>query len=76
MEDGTQVVFAREIKLQEEEDDDPTDVGDRNVPECSAPDLKNSNKMLVCHKDKKTLSISKSAWPAHYGHGDSCGECP
>jgi hypothetical protein len=74
MEDGTQVVFAWEIKLQEEED--RTDVGDRNVPECSSPDPKNSNKLLVCHKDKKTLSISKSAWPAHYSHGDSCRECP
>ena len=76
--DGTQVVFAREIKLQEEEqeDDGPTDVSDRNVPECSSPDPKNSNKILVCHKDKKTLSISKSAWPAHYGHGDSCDKCP
>jgi hypothetical protein len=75
--DGTQVVFAREIKIQEEEeDDDATDVDDRIVPECIPPeDPENSNKFLICHKDKKTLSISKSAWPAHAGHGDSCGEC-
>ena len=72
---GTQVVFAREIKLQDEEDDEPTDVSDRNVPECP-PDPAKPNKILVCHKDKKTLSISESAWPAHYGHGDFCGECP
>ncbi len=75
MVDGTQGVFAREIKLQEEEDDDRTDVGDTNVPECSVTDPKNSNKILVCHKNKKTLSISKSALPAHYGHGDFCGKC-
>ncbi len=73
--DGTQVVFAREIKLQEEEDDDRTDVGNGNVPECIAADPEKSNKILVCHKEKKTLSISKSAWPGHYAHGDSCGAC-
>ena len=78
MDDGTQVVFAREIKIQEEDDDDDaTDVGDRNVPECIPPeDPKNSNKFLICHKGKKMLSISKSAWPAHWGHGDTCEECP
>lgn len=73
--DGNQVVFAREIKLQEEEDDDRTDVGDRNVPECTAADPNKSHKILVCHKEKKTLSIGKSAWPGHYGHGDTCGPC-
>jgi len=75
MVDGAQGVFAREIKLQEEDDeDDRTDVGDKGVPEC-APDPEKSNKILVCHKNKKTLSIGKSAWPGHYGHGDTCGKC-
>jgi hypothetical protein len=36
-------------------------------------------KVLVCHKPKKnphTLSISKSALPAHLAHGDTVGPCP
>lgn len=36
-------------------------------------------KVLVCHKPKKnphTLSISKSALPAHLAHGDTLGACP
>ncbi|MDH3342073.1 MAG: ABC transporter substrate-binding protein [Nitrosopumilus sp.] len=34
-----------------------------------------ANKVLVCHKDKKTLSISEDALPAHLGHGDDEGPC-
>ena len=37
------------------------------------------DKVLVCHKPKKnahTLSIPKSALPAHLGHGDTLGPCP
>jgi hypothetical protein len=36
-------------------------------------------KVLVCHKPKKnphTLSISRSALPAHLAHGDTLGACP
>ena len=36
-------------------------------------------KVLVCHKPNKnphTLSIPKSALPAHLGHGDKLGACP
>ena len=36
-------------------------------------------KVLVCHKPNKnphTLSIPKSALPAHLGHGDKLGSCP
>jgi hypothetical protein len=36
-------------------------------------------KVLVCHKPGKnqhTLSISRSALPAHLGHGDKLGPCP
>ena len=34
-----------------------------------------ANKVLVCHKDKKTLSIDDDALPAHLGHGDDKGRC-
>ncbi len=30
---------------------------------------------LVCHKGKKTLSVSKSAVKAHLKHGDQLGSC-
>lgn len=32
-------------------------------------------KVAVCHKGKKTITISKSAWPAHQRHGDTLGTC-
>ena len=31
-------------------------------------------KVTICHKGK-TISISKSAWPAHQRHGDTLGTC-
>lgn len=33
-------------------------------------------KIDVCHKGKKTISISSRAWPAHARHGDTRGQCP
>jgi hypothetical protein len=32
-------------------------------------------KVAVCHKGKKTLSVSVNAWPAHRAHGDVLGTC-
>ena len=32
-------------------------------------------KVTICHKGKKTISISKSAWRAHQRHGDTLGPC-
>src|SRR5699024_9092120 len=32
-------------------------------------------KVTICHKGKNTISISKSAWPAHQRHGDTLGTC-
>jgi len=34
-----------------------------------------ADKVLVCHKDKKTLSIDGDALPAHLEHGDKVGRC-
>ncbi len=34
-----------------------------------------NEKVFVCHKGKKTISISENALPAHLKHGDSIGEC-
>jgi len=33
-------------------------------------------KVDVCHKGKKTLSISSDSVDDHIGHGDELGECP
>jgi len=57
----------------DDDDDDPIDPG--SAPACNASDSAKPNKILVCHKQKKTLSISPNAWPAHWGHGDNCGAC-
>jgi hypothetical protein len=32
-------------------------------------------KVTICHKDKVTITISKSALPAHKAHGDWVGTC-
>lgn len=32
-------------------------------------------KVTICHKGKKTITISKNAWPAHKRHGDTLGSC-
>src|SRR6478736_4823716 len=32
-------------------------------------------KVTICHKGKKTISISTRAWPAHKRHGDTVGTC-
>jgi len=34
-----------------------------------------ANKVTICHKDINTISIAKSAWPAHKDHGDVWGSC-
>ena len=33
-------------------------------------------KVLVCHKGKKTLTVGAPALVAHLGHGDTEGSCP
>ena len=66
-EDGD--VFAFEIKLQEEEEEEVAPASG-----CYVWDSKRPGKILVCHKGK-TLSISPDAWADHSGHGDSCGGC-
>jgi outer membrane biosynthesis protein TonB len=32
-------------------------------------------KITICHKNKNTITISESAWPAHKAHGDYKGPC-
>ncbi len=42
----------------------------------SAPsDGQYGKKVTICHKGKKTITVSKSAWPAHKRHGDTLGSC-
>lgn len=61
--EGSEAILAYEIKLQ-----DATGAG-------------GTEKITICHippgnpTQKKTLSISVSAWPAHKAHGDTEGPC-
>lgn len=41
----------------------------------SAVQYQYAQKVTVCHKGKKTISISQNAWPAHERHGDTLGTC-
>ena len=34
-----------------------------------------STKVALCHKQKVSIRVSTSAWPAHQGHGDVQGAC-
>lgn len=29
----------------------------------------------ICHQGTDTITIPEQAWPAHYGHGDTLGDC-
>ncbi|MFQ5792927.1 MAG: hypothetical protein ACE5JI_20855, partial [Acidobacteriota bacterium] len=49
-----------------------SDDGDDGEPAGQQPA---GNKITICHKNKKTLSISINAWPAHQAHGDTMGPC-
>jgi len=35
-----------------------------------------SGQVMICHKDKKTITVSNAASFAHMDHGDSPGPCP
>jgi uncharacterized membrane protein YgcG len=35
-----------------------------------------SEKVVICHKGKETITISVNALPAHLAHGDTVGACP
>ncbi|MCV0411937.1 Ig-like domain-containing protein [Nitrosarchaeum sp.] len=39
------------------------------------PDDDNDDKVNICHKDKKTISVSVNAISAHLKHGDTVGAC-
>ena len=34
-----------------------------------------SEKVVLCHKGKKTLQVAEAAAKAHYDHGDTPGPC-
>ena len=54
---------------EEGEDDEVVDIPSRCNPSVS------NGKITICHKKKKTLSVSINAWPAHQAHGDTKGAC-
>jgi len=35
-----------------------------------------SGQVMICHKDKKTITVSNAASFAHLDHGDTPGPCP
>jgi hypothetical protein len=49
-------------------------------PSTPPPEEGGSDKVTICHKPNSknphTLTISRSALPAHLGHGDTLGPCP
>jgi hypothetical protein len=46
------------------------------TPEPLAEATATSDKVVICHKGKNTLTISVDALPAHLAHGDTIGPCP
>jgi hypothetical protein len=39
------------------------------------PPGQGQDKVVLCHKGKKTLEVAKPAADAHLGHGDTRGPC-
>jgi len=35
-----------------------------------------TDKVVICHKEKDTITVSTDALPAHLAHGDTIGACP
>jgi hypothetical protein len=48
--------------------------GGGGQPPTEQPDT--SDKVVICHKGKETITISVNALPAHLAHGDTVGACP
>lgn len=45
---------------------------------CAADTIENrrTGQLLVCHKEKKTITVSNADSFVHLNHGDSPGPCP
>ncbi|HLF31970.1 MAG TPA: hypothetical protein VI566_13205 [Xanthomonadales bacterium] len=45
---------------------------------CSADSVSDRRvgQVVICHKDKKTITVSNAASFAHLDHGDTIGPCP
>ena len=48
---------------------------ENGVPTNDNDDENDDEKVLVCHKDKETISIFENGLSGHLKHGDSVGEC-
>lgn len=55
------------IKEHKDDDDDDDDYFEKQI--------KNVGKIVICHKDKETITIATSALKAHIKHGDEIGKC-
>lgn len=55
------------IKEHKDDDDDDDDYFEKQI--------KNIGKIVICHKNKETITIATSALKAHIKHGDEIGKC-
>jgi len=48
------------------------------VAACASDNIEDRRvgQQMVCHKDKKTLTVSNASSFAHMDHGDTPGPCP
>ena len=58
---------ASRERIKEHKDDDDDDYFEKHI--------KNTGKVVICHKDKETITIAPSALKAHIKHGDEIGKC-
>ena len=58
---------AREKIKEHKDDDDDDGYFEKHI--------KNVGKIIICHKNKKTIIIAPSALKAHIKHGDEIGKC-
>jgi hypothetical protein len=69
-------VFDTETSCSDGIDNDGDSFIDCTDKDCASDPVCVSGKVMVCHKGKKTITISSNAVSAHLAHGDIIGICP
>ncbi len=72
--DGVNVSNSATVTVTVTSVDDENDDGHDDEND-DRHDDENNDKVNICHKDRKTISVSKNAIPAHLKHGDVLGVC-
>ena len=68
------VRFVFSCDLSDDDDDSDAD-SDSDADDDSDEDSDGEDKVVLCHKGRRTLEVPASAVPDHLAHGDTIGPC-